>query len=271
MPWHNFRSTHRASAAAALVVLLAALLGGCTAPAGQPSHPRSAGPPESADPANCLGVGYAPQKVAAAKMELRDPVPPASRTPVLPSISEDNRIQVQDKPLSSYPAELARVQRGATEFWAGAFINDGLESFRTIDLDRNVAISISRRTRALRPGDSAPLAKLPAPSFIRYDSTSFVRSFSSDRLEQMEVVTTAQLQYDQVQAFVCIGNALWNAIPDPNPMMPSDTLQQSGTLYDRGLEGGKWFAFRKGYQMQGPLSVIFGSAFPGQTYQWPSK
>jgi hypothetical protein len=255
-----------------IAIFLALLSGGCISDSGgQTSQNQSLGRAKSDDPANCLGVGYANQKVAALKGELREPIPPPSSTNMRPTISEDTRIQFQDKQLPSLPPELLHVQRGATQSWVGGFINDGLSSFTAIDLDRNVAISISRRTRALRPGDSAPLAKWPAPSFARYDTTSFVRSYSGERMEEMEVVTTAELEYGQREAFVCIANALWNATPDPNPVMPTDTLQQSGTLHDRIREGGKWFAFQKSYEMHGPLSIVFGSAFPSQNYQWPPK
>ncbi len=46
--------------------------------------------------------------------------------------------------LESPPPEIARIKRGYVSSFVGAFINDGLESWFGVDLDRMEAVSVQR-------------------------------------------------------------------------------------------------------------------------------
>jgi hypothetical protein len=224
-----------------------------------------------ADGVDCFGAPYAARKVDASQYEMPNPPEVIRDSGALPSVSNADRIQRQDKQLASLPPELSRIRRGALEWWLGAFINDGLSGYSGIDLDRKLAVNIERRTRAARA--AAPLA-IAALSFAEYDPTTFARAFSSEQFEQMEVVSTRRLDDAQLAAFVCIANEVWKIAPKPTQvprMMPTDMLGASNLLRDQATVRGKWFTFEKSFERGGPLSVVLEQAAPVRTYKWPMR
>jgi hypothetical protein len=169
--------------------------------------------------------------------------------------SKDGRILQEAAPLPE-PPEIARVQRGLASRFVGLFINDGLEGWSAIDLDRSMLISVQRRIYDVRAKRSHPFAdpKFPAERHLGH---SFARKFSSkDRIE-LEVVSTVEIDPQAMQAFICVANASWAAAATELPAI-SDGSQDT-VLLDVESNGGKTTYFSKSVSFGGPLGFVFGA------------
>jgi len=72
----------------------------------------------------------------------------------------DGRIVLRDRELS-VPPEIQRIRRGYVESFTGTFINDGLEHWDGVDLDRNLVVVVQRRIHDQRR--CVVTAPLPIP------------------------------------------------------------------------------------------------------------
>ena len=171
------------------------------------------------------------------------------------SDSQDGLILEEPAPLPQ-PPEITRVQRGLVSHFIGLFINDGLESWSAIDLDRNTLVSVQRRVYAARARRSHPFADPRFPT-ERHLGHSFARKFSSPDRTELEVVSTVGIDPPAMQAFVCVANASWAAATAKVPEI-SDGSQDT-RLLDRKSNGGNTSYFSKSVSFAGPLGFVFGA------------
>src|SRR2546421_349183 len=166
--------------------------------------------------------------------------------------SKDERILQEAAPLPE-PPEIARVQRGLVSRFVGLFINDGLEGWSAIDLDRSMLISVQRRIYDVRAKRSHPFAdpKFPAERHLGH---SFARKFSSKERIELEVVSTVGIDPQAMQAFICVANASWAAATEVPAI--SDGSQDT-VLLDVESNGGKTTYFSKSVSFGGPLGFVF--------------
>ena len=168
---------------------------------------------------------------------------------------KDGMILQQDMPLRE-PPEIARVQRGFVDHFVGAFINDGLESWSAIDLDRNSVISIRRRIYDVRASRSHPFSD-PTFAAERHMGHSFARKFSNDRRTELEVISTVRADPAGLQAFICLANAAWAAPASEKPDI-SDGFQEA-RLLDIESKDGKVTHLSKSVSFEGPLGFMFAA------------
>lgn len=129
--------------------------------------------------------------------------------------------------------------------FSGAFINDGMDSWQGIDLDRMESISVYRRTYMKKAKSfTKPFNE---PVFLKNDETSFVRKFSNDELIEMEIVRRSHADISTLVAFTCIANGAWKSSPiDWNQVTPpSDSFGSIVLLFDRQKEGDDNILYRR--------------------------
>jgi hypothetical protein len=192
--------------------------------------------------------------------EKKDPVA-AARTDAAGSADEDDSdsqdglILKETAPLPE-PPEIARVQRGLVSHFIGLFMNDGLESWSAIDLDRNTLVSVQRRVYDVRAKRSHPFADPKFPT-ERHLGHGFARKFSSPDRTELEVVSTVRIDPPAMQAFICVANASWAAAAAKVPEI-SDGSQDT-RLLDRQSNGGRTTYFSKSVSFAGPLGFVFAA------------
>jgi hypothetical protein len=205
--------------------------------AAQPA-PRAA---ESGAGPHCSDQPYAPDKKLGRNEPPRERRP-AATDPVGDDVAEnDGRILTRDQGLS-VPAEIRRIRRGYVESFLGAFINDGLAHWDGVDLDRNLVVVVQRRIHDER---AAMPRSFDDPSLPprRHAGLIFGRKFASGRRTELEVVSILTIDPAALEAFVCVANAAWAAVPAPPAMTSDGSLDRE--LLDERQQGASLLSYRK--------------------------
>ena len=163
----------------------------------------------------------------------------------------DRQILTHPNPLGR-PPEIERIRRGYVTHFMGAFINDGLESWQGIDLDRSLVISVARRIADRRADPSRSVTDPQFPSESR--GHIFARKFSSPERVELEVVSTLAIDMFDLEAFVCVANAAW-AAPVGESQMISDGFRDAWLL-DQQLKDGAMMTHRKPIYSSAPFDGI---------------
>jgi hypothetical protein len=201
----------------------------------------------------CVDQGYASEKRNGVVADaIKTPTPAVDSSDI---DAKDGLILQQTTPLSE-PSEIAHVQRGLVQHFEGTFINDGLESWSAIDLDRNILISVRRRIYDVRARRTHPFAD-PAFPAERHVGHSFARKFSSAQRTELEVVAAVSIDAPAIEAFICVANANWAAAA-AQPPDPSDGFEDT-RLLDVDSSGGITTHFRKSVNFEGPLWFLFSA------------
>lgn len=210
---------------------------------------------------SCYGVPYGAQKADSLK-SYEVPTSSSSSLPDQPlaPMGEPvkNRLRVQTMPLESPPPEIARIKRGYVRSFVGAFINDGLESWFGVDLDRMEAVSVQRHIYDKRAELTKPFIE---PTFTWWDNLSFERKWRDKDRAEMEIVLLQVLDGPQVNAFVCIANKIWERDAPSNDEIPyqSDTISSSSMLFDSKVTDGKTLQSNVMVLPGGPMEAVIAA------------
>lgn len=123
------------------------------------------------------------------------------------------------------PIEITRIRNGLTNRWAGAFINDGLQTWSGYDADRHLFVNVQGSTgRGDRKPDAVKLG--PDQAFRQQGVWGYV-------------VTTAAATPAQARRFACLANALLNTPPPtPDPLI-AHGMSDTAALQHQVVAGGK--------------------------------
>ena len=121
---------------------------------------------------------------------------------------------------SSSPREISEIRDGIVNWWAGAFINDGLQSWNAYDADRHLFLNVQASTGRFAVKAASP--KLgPGQTYRQERGWGYV-------------ITSVPATPKQAWRFACLANALVNSPPPkPDPSFStrmSDTLALSSTI-----------------------------------------
>jgi hypothetical protein len=242
--------------------LASSLVTGCA------SRPENSGKASSQDVtgtrhAGCFGAEYAADKGAYDwKQEI--PAGPVVAPDDKRADAPFQRVFVRDHPLGT-PPEISRIQKGLVANFVGLFINDGMESWTAVDLDRMEVVSVARRIYDKRAALSRPFGD---PVFPAYDRTTIVRKWSDGHRTEMEVVSRAPIQPAAAEAFVCVANAVWEQPKQPHQQVfISDAAPGSAemSLFDRAQEGGRTYLYEKTEPRFGASRLCFlGASKPAE-------
>jgi hypothetical protein len=253
------------------------LVTGCAAggPSPQPGVPSPATTLLSASAANprCFDEPYAAVKVGYnSRQEIQ--ADPGAETAAGTSANGGapfQRVYVQAHPLGD-PPEISRIQRGVVSNFVGLFINDGLVHWDGVDLDRMEMVSVARRIYDKRASFSRPFGD---PEFLDFDKSTIVRTWSDDQRIEMEVVSRSSLTPQQIQAFVCVANAVWRQPPRDLRSMPMMTDAAPGSnvlhLFDRAHDRGRTYLYEKDEFRSSPLDVVINAINRQMKYEWPLR
>lgn len=213
---------------------------------------RGAPPAEPLPGPHCFDRPYAPEK------RLVSSQPPTERKPDEPEPNgddipqNDGRILLRDRELT-VPPEIHRIRRGYVESFTGAFINDGLEHWDGVDLDRNLVVVVQRRIHDQRAAFSRPFSDPTFPSNY-HSGVIFGRKFANDLRTELEVVSVLPIERGPLEAFICVANATWAAAPQP-PAMISDGFI-FGQLLDEERQGERRLTYRKSVHSEALDAVL---------------
>jgi sugar lactone lactonase YvrE len=115
---------------------------------------------------------------------------------------------------SGSPREITEIRDGIVNWWAGAFINDGLQSWNAYDADRHLFLNVQASTGrfAVKP-ESLKLG--PGQTYRQEGGWGYV-------------ITSVPATPQQARRFACLANALVNS-PPPKPD-PSFSTRMTDTL-----------------------------------------
>ncbi len=226
------------------------------------SDGRSAGPTSSP---HCGADPYSGEKTDARAVTLPPTPPPASVD------YGANGILIVDKPLGE-PPEIVRIRRGLTSHFVGGFVNDGLESWQAVDLDKKISISVQRRVFDKHAKLTRLFGDPVFPDFVSKMTPRpiYARKWSSDQRTEEEVVNISTLKPDAEEAFVCAANPIWvrPRIKSGAYPMPSDTLISNNTLLD--FDDNLKEAFEKEVPPGDGLGWVFRRISEDHLkYEWP--
>jgi len=212
---------------------------------------------------HCGNSGYGTTKVGA-----REVASPASISVVPVGDFGSDGILIMDHPLG-VPPEIARVRRGITSQFVGAFINDGLENWDAVDLDRKVTISVQRRIFDKRAEFTKQFGDPVFPDFALKSMPRFIfgRKWASDQRTEEEVVVIEPLTSAAAEAVVCTANAVWTKSISTIIPMPTDALSFNDSLLDFDPSSKK--EYEKDAPAEGALAWVIGQLSKDQLkYKW---
>ena len=223
---------------------------------------QSAGPTSSP---HCGADPYSAEKVDARVVTLPPAPPPA------PVDYGADGILIVDHPLGE-PPEIVRIRRGLTSHFVGSFINDGLESWQAVDLDKKISIFVQRRVFDKRAQLTRPFGDPVFPDFISKMTPPpiYVRKWSNDQRTEEEVINISTLRSDAEEALVCAANPIWvrPRIKPGTYSVLSDTLISNNTLLDFDDSSKK--VFEKDAPSGDGLSWVFDRISEDHLkYEWP--
>ena len=201
---------------------------------------------------HCFDRPYAPEKRLVSNQV------PTERKPEEPEpngddIQEnDGRIMLRDRELS-VPPEIQRIRRGYVESFTGTFINDGLEHWDGVDLDRNLVVVVQRRIHDQRAALSRPFGDPTFPPNY-HSGVIFGRKFANDLRTELEVISVLPIERGPLEAFICVANAAWAAAPQP-PVMISDGFIVA-QLLDEESQGQRRLSYRKSIYSEALNAVL---------------
>lgn len=203
---------------------------------------------------HCFDRPYAPEKRLASNQT------PAERQPEGPDPNEDDipgndgRVLLRERELP-VPPEIQRIRRGYVTSFTGTFINDGLEHWEGVDLDRNLVIVIQRRIHDQRAALSRPPFSDPTFPPGYHAGMIFGRKFANDIRTELEVISVLPIGRGALEAFICVANAAWAAAPQP-PAMISDGFVFSQLLDEERQSETHLTSFRKSVPSEALDAVV---------------
>jgi len=201
---------------------------------------------------HCFDRQYAPEKrlVSNQVPTERKPDEPEPNGDDIPE--NDGRIVLRDRELS-VPPEIQRIRRGYVASFTGTFINDGLEHWDGVDLDRNLVVVVQRRIHDRRAALSRPFADPTFPP-KHHSGVIFGRKFANDLRTELEVISVLPIERAPLEVFICVANAAWAAAPQP-PTMISDGFIFA-QLLDEESQGQRRLSYRKSIYSEALNAVL---------------
>jgi hypothetical protein len=200
----------------------------------------------------CFDRPYALEKAAAGNQVSTEQMTATSALDDDDVPKNDRHLLLRTQELPT-PPEITRIRRGFVQNFTGAFINDGLQHWDGVDLDRKLVVVVQRRTH----DDRAPMSHSFAdPTFpaAYHHGIIFARKFSTDIRQEVEVVSVQPADAAVLEAFVCVANAAWAAPPTPLPMTSDGFLFSQ--LFDAKSQGQQRVLYRKAIHSQALDSVL---------------
>ena len=201
---------------------------------------------------HCFDRPYALEKRQASNQAPteRKPDEPEANGDDIPE--NDGHILLRDRELP-VPPEINRIRRGYVSSFTGTFINDGLEHWDGVDLDRNLVVVVQRRLRDQRAAFSRAFGDPTFPPQY-HSGVIFGRKFANDLRTELEVVSVLPIERGPLEAFICVANAAWAAPPQP-PAMISDGFIFS-QLLDEERQGETRLIYHKSVHSEALDSVL---------------
>jgi hypothetical protein len=247
------------TAAPAAVLVVAAVLAGCSSPP-QPGmkHGHVIQPPTTEGPF-CGKASFGEVKSGDVQRSfvIKASEPIAISADDHPS--DAGKLLVLSHPLDPLPPEIERIRKGMVKRFTGKFIKDGTIAWTAIDLERLVGVSVERRVFDIRAHQSRPV---PDPVFTQIEQLAFARKWTDGQRTEVEVVKVFPITLVEAQLFVCAANPNW---ADKNPLPEDDDVTDMSDgitdvfLLDRRTQQDVVYRFSKPIDLSDNFAGVLGS------------